>query len=534
MEARVEFSANLQAKWPSVRGAADILEMRGNISGRASPSVRARTAIGRTCGLGEPGSELLKFDGYALARMIAKRDVSCVEVCEERLDHIQKLNPKFNAIVSLRTRDEILVDAREKDALLSQGVYQGWLHGLPLAIKDLAATRGLRTTQGSPILRDAIPSRDAPFVQRMKQAGAVVIGKTNTAEFGLGCQTYNSVFGATYNAYAAGRTSGGSSGGAAVAVATRMLPVADGSDFAGSLRNPAAYGNVFSFRPAPGRIPGEAHHACLPSMGSVGPIARTVQDLAMLLAVQDGDDRVRSAASLDGPALSEALRRDMRGKRIGWLGDFGGHLPFEPGVLELCEGALRPFADIGCTVEAATVDYSMEQLWETWIALRAWLAGGTLAPRYRDPAQRALMKEEACWEVEQALRLSAMDVYEASTRRAAWRRSMEKLFERFDFLILPGAQCFPFDADVAWPGKVGGRQMDTYHRWMEVYVPATMAGCPTLTAPAGFSPQGLPMGIQILARWDDDIECLRLARAYEDATAWARRHPPCLESPSTC
>ena len=532
---------NFAAKRRPVEAAIGTAAMRGAVSEGASPGEPAPGGGRPTSPTASAAAEsnpfvdadVLNLDGYALGGMIARREISCVEVSTAYLRHVERINPKFNAIVSLRAREQILAEAREKDALLSRGVWEGWLHGFPLAIKDLAATRGLRTTQGSPILRDAIPTRDAPFVGRMKRSGAVVIGKTNTAEFGLGCQTYNPVFGVTYNSYDASRTAGGSSGGAAVAVATRMSPVADGSDFAGSLRNPAAYNNVFSFRPTQGRIPAEGRDACLPAMGTVGPMARTVEDLAMLLGVQAGDERFWPAASRDNAAArSEPVKRDVRGKRIGWLGDFGDYLPFDPGILELCEDALRSFVEIGCRVEVARVEHSLEQLWSSWISLRAWLTGGALASRYHDPAQRALMKDEACWEVEQALRLSAIDIFEASSRRAAWRRTIGKLFESYDFLMLPGAQCFPFAAEVTWPRRVGGRRMDTYHRWMEVFVPATMAGCPALNAPAGFSPDGLPMGIQILARWDDDIGCLRLAHAFEEATARARRRPPCLQSPS--
>ena len=246
-----------------------------------------------------------------------------------------------------------MAEAHEKDRLLARGIRQGWMHGFPQAIKDLAATRGLRATQGSPLHCDVIPTRDAGFVARMKQAGAIIIGKTNTAEFGLGSQTYNPVFGTTLNAFDRTCTAGGSSGGAAVALATRMLPVADGSDSAGSIRNPAAFNNVFSIRPTPGLIPPEGRDICLPSLGTIGAMARTVDDMAMLLAVQAGADRLWDTSTAAGAvAYRESLKRDFRGARIGWLGDFDGYLPFEPGVLGLCEKALQVFADIGCGVEA--------------------------------------------------------------------------------------------------------------------------------------------------------------------------------------
>jgi amidase len=474
----------------------------------------------------KPSADILDLGACALSDLIAAGEVSCTEVAATYLDHIERTNPVYNAIVSLRSRAEILAEAREKDALLARGHRQGWLHGIPQAIKDLAPTKGLRTTLGSPLHKDSIPARDALFVQRMKQSGAIVCGKTNTAEFGLGSQTYNPVFGTTLNAYDRSRTSGGSSGGAAVAVATRLLPVADGSDSAGSIRNPAAYNNLFSLRPTQGWMPAEGRDPYLPSLGTVGAMARSVEDLAMLFAVQVDDQAwSQPGEGQNSACFRERLTRDLRGARIGWLGDLGGHLPFERGVIDLCEKALRSFAAIGCEVEPARIDYPLEQLWRDWTTLRAWLTGGPLAGRYADPGKRALMKEEACWEVEQALRLSAIDVLEASARRADWCRTLGRMFKRYDFLVLPTAQCFPFDASVSRPKEIGGRGMDTYHRWMEVAIHATLAGCPVANVPAGFSPKGLPMGMQILAPSHGDLACLELAHAYEQVTPWSSIRP---------
>jgi amidase len=471
------------------------------------------------------GDDLTQLTAATLSRAIAARAVSCREVALAYLARIERLNPALNAIVSLRDPDHILADARSMDELLTRGEHRGWMHGFPHAVKDLAATEGLRTTQGSPLHRDTVPDRDALFVQRMKRAGAIVIGKTNTAEFGLGSQTYNSVFGVTRNAFDPTRTAGGSSGGAAVAVATHMVPVADGSDHAGSLRNPAAYNGIYALRPTPGCVPAEGRDTCLPGLGVVGPMARTVDDLALLLAVQAGYDRSSPGASRDDPNRFRAsLVRDPRGLRLGWLGDLDGHLACEPGVIALCEKALATFPDLGCLVEPVRLRHDPEDVWTAWMTLRAWLTGGALADRYRDPAKRAQMKPEACWEVEQALARSALDVFDASARRAAWCRSIARLFETFDFLVLPSAQCFPFAAEVSWPTKIAGRSMDTYHRWMEVSIFATMAGCPAINVPAGLSPDGLPMGLQILAPPHEDLACLQLAHAYEAATDLSGRH----------
>jgi amidase len=471
--------------------------------------------------------DIIELGACALSDLIASREVSCVEIMTAYLDHIEQTNPAYNAIVSLRDREDILTDAREKDAQLARGIRRGWLHGFPQAIKDLAPTKGLRTTLGSPLHRDSIPARDAVFVQRMKQSGAIVIGKTNTAEFGLGSQTYNSVFGTTLNAYDRNRTSGGSSGGAAVALATRMLPVADGSDNAGSIRNPAAYNNLFALRPTQGVMSREGRDPHLPSLGTVGPMARSVEDLAMLFSVQAENGTWPPPSTWQTSAcFRRRLRRDLRGARIGWLGDLGGYLVLEDGVIELCEQALASFTEIGCQVEPACIDYPLDQLWKDWVRLRAWLTGGPLAGRYADPAKRTLMKEDACWEVEQAMRLSAIDVLEASDRRADFCRAMDRLFKAHDFLILPTAQCFPFDAAVSWPNEIGGRRMDTYHRWMEVVSYATLAACPAINVPAGFSAQGLPMGLQIIAPCHRDLSCLELAHAYEQATSWSAMRPP--------
>ena len=335
--------------------------------------------------------DILNIGACAVSDLIAARKLSCAEVATVYLDHIERTNPAYNAIVSMRDREEILAEARDKDKLLARGIRQGWMHGFPLAIKDLAATKGLRTTQGSPIHRDTIPTRDAGFVGRMKQSGAIVIGKTNTAEFGLGSQTYNPVFGTTLNAFDRTCTAGGSSGGAAVALATRMLPVADGSDNAGSIRNPAAFNNVYGLRPTQGLIPSEGRDICLPSLGTVGPMARTVDDLAMLLAIQAGHDRWLPASTRGDPAcVREQLKRDFRGARVGWLGDFGGYLAFQPGVLDLCEKAMQVFSNIGCAVEAVRISASarrgLEQLdYSTCLAYR----GIACQPLFRPGQTRA-------------------------------------------------------------------------------------------------------------------------------------------------
>lgn len=478
----------------------------------------------------KPRSEIVMMDAVALSRAIGSRQISCREVMTAYLDHIDAINPAVNAIVSLLPRGDLLAAAEHRDAELARGEYLGPMHGFPHAIKDLEATAGIRTTMGSPILRDFIPRTDSILVERIKRAGAIIIGKTNVPEFGLGSHSYNSVFGTTLNAYDQSKTAGGSSGGAAVGLATRMLPVADGGDHAGSLRNPAAFNNVFGFRTAFGRVPSDVREVFVPALSVHGPMARTVPDLAMLLSVIAGyDARVPLSIREDPARFTEPLARNFAGTRIAWGGNFGGYLPFEPGVLELCQSALGVFETLGCVVEDAVPDYPIERVWQAWLVLRAWQVGGVLKAFYSDPARRALMKPEVRWEIERGFKISAYDIADASAVRSAWYQAMRTLFEKYDFFILPSAQVFPFDAAIHWPETIAGTAMNTYHRWMEVMIPVTMSGCPALNVPAGFNPTGLPMGIQIVAPNHAEFSCLQLAHAYDGSTRWVEtRLPPLL------
>ena len=444
------------------------------------------------------------------------------------LEHIERLNPRVNAIVSLREPDHLLREAQAADESLARGVSRGWMHGFPHAVKDLVATQGIRTTKGSPLYADVVPEQDALLVQRLRGAGAIIIGKTNTPEFGLGSHTYNPVFGTTRNAYVPDRTAGGSSGGAAAALALRMLPVADGSDTGGSLRNPAAYNNVFGFRPSMGLVPrGGEGDVFVQQLGVDGPMARSVTDLAHLLSVLAGYDP-RAPLSLDGDPLvfRQPLQCDLSGARLAWLGDWGGYLPMEPGVLDCCRSALPVFESIGCVVDDALPDFDPAALWQAWLALRQWLMLESLAPLYADPAKRVQMKPEAQWEVENGLRLSADDIMRATKIRSAWYAAALSLFERFDALLLPSAQVFPFDATMTWPRQIAGKTMDTYHRWMEVVIGATMASLPAISVPVGFSATGLPMGLQVIGRPRGDLAVLQVAYAYEQASGWVQRCPP--------
>jgi amidase len=466
-----------------------------------------------------------------LASAIHSRKASCVEVMTAYLDHIERVNPKVNAIVALQERGDLMAQARQRDSQLARGESMGPLHGFPHAVKDLQAVKGIRTTMGSPILKDSVSTEDALMVARLRNAGAIFIGKTNTPEFGLGSHTYNPVYGATRNAYDQSRSAGGSSGGAAVSLALRMLPVADGSDYGGSLRNPAGWNNVFGFRTSIGRIPGDTRDAWLPSMSVTGPMARNVTDLAMLLSVQAGfNARAPLSIDGDGTAFQRRLEKDVKGKRIAWGGDFKGHTPCEPGVIEVCRAATNTFESLGCIVEEAVPDFDFEAVWQAVMRLRGWQQGVSLLGYYNDPSQRLLLKPEAIFEVETGLRQSAYDISAASVVRTQWYQTVRQFFERYDYFVLPTAQVFPFEVELHWPQQIAGRKMETYHEWMKAALLITMSGCPSLAAPAGFSDHGLPIGIQIIGPNRRELDCLQLAYAYELATNWTNAHLPALLS----
>jgi amidase len=474
-------------------------------------------------------SDIVAMDGTVLAEAIRSRRVSCVEVMAAYLDQVERLNGRVNAIVSLRDRQVLLDEARLRDQQLAGGQCLGPLHGFPQAVKDLEPTAGIRTTFGSPLFRDFVPSQDSIQVERLKRAGAIIIGKTNTPEFGWGSHTFNEVFGTTLNAYDQSRSAGGSSGGAAVALALRMAAVADGSDFAGSLRNPAAWNNLFALRPSPNLVPADRPELFLLSPGVIGPMARTVPDLAMLLSVQAGHDpRAPLSIPVDAKRFAAPLEDDVTGTRLAWAADLGGYLTFEPGVLELCEAALPAFRDLGCEIEAGRPDYPFDVLWGDFLALRSWHVSAGHADVYGNPLKRALLKPEIVWEIERGLALTGKDLSRASLGRSKWYLAMHRLFERHDFLLLPSAQVFPFPARERWPREIAGHAMDSYHRWMEVAIIVTMSGCPALNVPVGFDSRSLPMGMQIVAPIGEEIRLLRLADAYDRATGWTRRRVPSL------
>lgn len=464
-----------------------------------------------------------------LSRAIHLKQVSCQEVMQTTLERMARFNPLSNALVSLQEPELLMAQARERDAQLARGESMGWMHGMPQAIKDLANAQGLRTTLGSPLMKDFVASEDGLMVQRIKAAGAIVIGKTNTPEFGLGSHTFNEVFGPTRNAWDPSKSAGGSSGGAAVALAQRLLPVADGSDFMGSLRNPAGWNHVFGLRPSQGRVPMlPAQDVYMAQLATEGPMGRHVRDVAMLLSVQAGANPASPLSLQDGPAqFAGALDSDPRGQRIGWLGDLQGYLPMESGILDICQTALHSFSGMGCSVDEARLGMPPEQIWQAWLVWRQALVGPRIAPFLTNPAHRAHIKPEALWEHDQSLSLSGAQLMAASASRTRSYLSMLALFEPFDVLAIPVSQVWPFDVGLRWPQSVAGRAMDTYHRWMEVVIYATLAGLPSISVPAGFGDNGLPMGLALIGKPQGDLALLKLAHAYEMANAdLISRRPP--------
>ena len=461
------------------------------------------------------------LDATALSLAIHTRSVSCREVMHATLERVDRLNSHYTAIVSRVDSGVLLRQADECDAELALGRSRGWLHGIPQAIKDTGHARGLPTTLGSPLLAHATATQDSAYVARMKAAGCIVIGKTNVPEFAMGSHTYNPVFGTTPNAWDLSVVAGGSSGGACVALAQRMLPVADGSDFMGSLRNPAGWNHVFGLRPSQGRVPSWPQlDGWLTQLSTDGPLGRSVRDVAGLLNVQAGFD-ARAPLSMaqtgvDFTPAADAADHGLQGLRIAWLGDLGGHLAVEDGIVDVCQAALQRMAGAGAQVEPAALGFSAEALWDAWLVWRRALTAQNVAAVLTSPEKRAQIKPEALWEYDKAQGLDFATFMQASVVRTAYLQHLLTLFERFDVLALPVAQCWPFSIDVTWPRTVAGRNMDTYHRWMECTLYATFAGLPAISLPAGFDATGRwPMGLQLIGRPQGDASLLRVAAGYE-------------------
>jgi amidase len=464
--------------------------------------------------------ELAYLDARALVARLQRRQLGAVEVMRAVLERIEAWNPLVNAIVSLRPASELLAEAAAADRRLATRERAGALHGVPLAVKDLSLTKGLRTTFGSPIYADFVPRSDELYVERCKRAGAIVIGKTNTPEFGAGSQTFNAVFGATRNPYDLERTAGGSSGGAAAALACGMLPLADGTDLGGSLRNPASFCNVVGFRPSPGRVPRLAAKAG-DWLGVHGPMARSVADVAWLLAVMAGPDP-RDPTSLPEPGESflEVFGHDAVGTRVAYSERLGRY-PVEAEVARVCRGARRALERLGCHVVDDEPDLDgVDELFQT---LRA--AGYAAAYSGELKRHRELLKDTVVWNIERGLRLTSADLERAQTLKAALDERIDEFFARHDFLVTPTVQVLPFAVEVEWVREIDGEPMRTYIDWMASCYAMSATGLPAISVPAGFSDDGLPVGVQIVGRRGADRELLAFAHTFEQATRVGGRRP---------
>jgi len=466
--------------------------------------------------------ELCFTPARALARLLKARKLSAAEVVRAFIARIERVNPKGNAIVTFLP-DQALKRAKALDRLKEKP----FLAGLPIAYKDLVLTKAVRTTFGSLVYENHFPEHDHLIVERLSAAGAILIGKTNTPEFGAGSQTFNKLFGVTRNPYDLAKTAGGSSGGAGAAVAAGMLPFADGSDLAASLRNPGNYCNVVGFRPTPGRVPSWPAANGWDTLSVVGPMAHTVEDCAFLLSAMAGPDpRAPSSISEPGSVFAKPLKRDFRKVRVAWSRDLGG-LPLDPKVLSALSGQKRIFADLGCAVEEAEPDFAGAT--EAFETLRAVSFLGRFGPLLKE--HRDKLKDTVIWNIEQGMRLSPEKIARAEQLRSDLFHRMRRFLERYEFLVCPVNQLPPFPADVEWPREIAGVKLDNYLDWMKSCYYITITSHPAISVPAGFTTDDppLPVGIQIVGRYRADFSVLQLAHAFESATGtW--KHRPSLDN----
>jgi len=453
-----------------------------------------------------------------LARLIRARKVSVTEVMRAFIAQIERVNPKVNAIVTFLPEEAL----KQAKALDRKKTPPAPLAGLPIAYKDLVATKGIRTTMGSLVHKDNVPAEDALIVERLKAAGAITLGKTNTPEFGAGSNTFNKVFGATRNPYDLSKTAGGSSGGAGVAVACGMLPFADGSDLAASLRNPGNYCNVVGFRPTPGRVPTYPAANAWDTQPVLGPLARTVEDAAFLLSAMAGPDpRAPVSISEPGSIFNRSLNRSFKKVRVAWTRDFGG-LPVEPSVTKVLEQQRKVFESLGCIVEDACPDFSGAT--EAFETLRAVSFAQRFAPLMK--THRALLKDTVIWNIEQGLALDGGKIGRAEGLRTELFHRMRRFLEQYEFLLAPVNQLPPFPVDTEYPTEIAGVKLGNYLDWMKSCYYVTITSHPAISVPAGFTPEGLPVGLQIVGRYRDDFGVLQFAHAFEWATEVWKRRPP--------
>jgi amidase len=470
--------------------------------------------------LGASSPDICFLTATEMAELIRRKKLSARETLDAHLKQIDRVNPQVNAIVTL-VAEQAVDNARRADEAQAHGAVLGPLHGLPIAHKDLVETAGIRTTFGSRIFKDNVPTHDAILVERIRKAGAICVGKTNAPEFGAGSQTFNAVFGATKNPYDLTKTCGGSSGGAAVSLASGMLPIADGSDSGGSLRNPAAFCGVIGFRVAPGRVANAASGNAWSTVSVSGPMARTVSDVALLLSVMAGPDpRCPISISEPGSRFTANLERNFKGVRVAWFKDMGG-IPFDPRVLSLVNAQRKVFESLGCIVEEAEPDWT--GVHESIDTLRAWGYATSQSENIR--LHRDLVKDTIQWEAERGSKLTGADIAHAHTLRSKAWDNMRIFQEKYEYFIAPTTQVLPFDVTQPYPTEIAGVKMSTYIEWMKVCLLISALENPSISMPCGFAEGGLPVGLQIVGRHRDEWSVLQMARAFEQATPAARRKP---------
>jgi len=474
-------------------------------------------------GAEDQASSICFMSTVEMARLIRTRKLSAREALAAHLKQIERVNPKVNAIVTL-VAEMAAAEAAKADETQARKETLGLLHGLPVAHKDLMETRGIRTTFGSPLYRDYIPTEDDLVVERMRRAGAIIIGKTNTPEFGAGSQTFNKVFGATYNPYDLSKTCGGSSGGAAVALACGLVPVATGSDTGGSLRNPAAFCNVVGFRPSIGRVPNPKAAFAWSTLSTSGCLGRSVADLAFALSTIAGpDSRAPLSINEPGTRFAKPLDRNFKNVRVAWFKNFSG-VPFDARVRNLVDGHRTTFESLGCIVEHAEPDFAPAEI--AFRVLRAWNSANTYGERLREHPDA--FKETLKSEIEEGLRLTSMDLGRAETAHGQLWRRFQAFLEKYEYFVLPTTQLPAFDVNTPYPTEIAGVKFNSYIDWMKScwYISAT--GNPAASVPAGFTPEGLPVGIQIVGRHNEDFSVLQMANAFEQATDFGKKRPVIL------
>ena len=457
-----------------------------------------------------------------LAQQIRSRHVSCREVMSAFLAQIARLNPQLNAIVAKLDDDVCLALADTADAALGAGVSSGPLHGLPTAFKDLEAAVGFPQSKGSPLFRTVMPEADSVLVERIRRAGAIPIGKTNVPEFGMGSQTYNTVYGTTLNPYDRTKTAGGSSGGAAVALAAGMLPIADGGDLGGSLRNPANFNNIVALRPSVGLVPVAPSPIPFLGVSTKGAMARSVADVAFgLSAIAGADARDPQSWESDPQSFAAPLDRDWRGTRVAWAIDLGG-LPLDRRVRKVLEVQRQTFEDLGCIVEDACPDFGNVN--EIFLTLRTWASWTT----YKDllAQHRSQFKPDAVWDIESGAHLTGEEIGRALVQQGQLMERVRAFHEKYRFLVCAVNQVPPFDASEPWPSSIDGVKMENYVAWMKTAYWISTTCCPAISVPAGFTDDALPVGIQIVGRYRQDFEVLGIAHAFEQATGFGKRRPP--------